>query len=359
MISAAVLRRRLRAQRLVASRERSARDVVHHLGAVQAQDFAGASWAVAQRLVPSAAGDVATAFASGAIVRTHVMRPTWHLVAGTDLRWLQQLTAPRVRQLCAYYDRKCGLDAKAFARTRAVFERELAGVHRTRAELVAALARANIAATGQRLVQILIRAELDAVICSGALRGKQHTYALVADRVPAATLDREPALVELARRFFASHGPATVADFAWWSGLTVTDCRLAVALAGHAIVEERLDGTSYLVIADDAGSIARPRTPIAHVLANFDEYLVAYVDRVELVDDRVRARPVGRAGIIFSNALIIDGRVVGTWKRAKTGISSTLSIKPSAAERAALAVATARFIEVSNNGTSSREASRE
>ncbi len=344
MISAAVLRRRLRAHRLVASREHSARELVHHLGAVQAQDFAGASWAVAQRLAPSAAGEVAAAFASGAIVRTHVMRPTWHLVAATDLRWLQQLTAPRVRQLCAYQDRKCGLDDKVFARTRAVFERELAGVQRTRAELVAVFARANLAATGQRLVQILMRAELDAIICSGALRGNQHTYALVADRVPTATLDREPALAELARRFFTGHGPATIADLAWWSGLTVADCRLAVALAGDGLAAERYDGTSYLVGAADAGSvIARPRTPIAHVLANFDEYLVAYVDRVEVIDDRVRARSVGRGGIIFSNALLIDGKVVGTWKRAKTGISATLSIRPSPAERAALASAIARF----------------
>jgi hypothetical protein len=352
MISAAVLHRRLRAHRLVASREQTARDVVHHLGAVQAQDFAGASWAVAQRLAPSAADDVLAALASGAIVRTHVMRPTWHLVAASDLRWLQQLTAPRVRQLCSYQDRKCGLDDNVFAKTRAVFERELAGVELTRAEVSAALARAKIPATGQRLGQILMRAELDLVICSGGLRGKQHTYALVADRAPAAALDREAGLAELARRFFAGHGPATIADFAWWSGLTVADCRLAVALAGDGVAIERFDRTSYLVAAAAAGSVtAKARAPIAHVLANFDEYLIAYVDRVDLIDERVRARPAGRGGVIFSNALLIDGKVVGTWKRAKAGISPALWIKPSRAERAALGVAIARFDQLSNNGT--------
>ena len=205
------------------------------LGAVQAQDYHGAKWALALRTrgVDSAALD--RAFDAGAFLRTHVMRPTWHFVAPEDLRWLLALTGPRVHAVNAHPYRAFELDAPLFRRAHALLTRALRGGRSlTRLELATALEAGGIAARGQRLAYIVMHAEIDALVCSGPMRGKQHTYMLLEERVPPApALARDEALATLARRYFTSHGPATAHDFAWWSGLTVADAREGVALAGR------------------------------------------------------------------------------------------------------------------------------
>src|SRR5258708_18431984 len=225
---------RLRNEHLTGAPLARPEDVVRWLGDVQAQDFAGAKWALAQRARTKTDASIEEAFAGGRIVRTHVMRRTWHFVVPDDVRWMQALTAPRVRAAMAYYDRKLQLDARTFGRSQAVLARTLeGGQHRTREELGRALADAGIPASGQRLGHLMMRAELDAVICSGPRRGKQFTYALLDDRCPKAAtpvLSRDEALAELTSRYFRSHGPASLRDFAWWSGLTVADVKKGVAL---------------------------------------------------------------------------------------------------------------------------------
>src|SRR5437773_6733489 len=194
--------------------------LVEWLGAVQAQDYAAAKWALGLRLHGMTDDNIEQAFTDGKILRTHVMRPTWHFVSPADIRWLLALTAPRVRAASAYYNRKLELDAAFFRRTHAVLANALQGGKQlTRDELASALQQAGIATEGeQRVTHIMMRAELDGIICSGARRDKQFTYALLDERAPQTRmLDRDEALAELARRYFTSHGPATLQDFVWWS----------------------------------------------------------------------------------------------------------------------------------------------
>ena len=226
-----LVRERLRNQSLAVSRLRTPGEVVAWLGAAQAQDYAGAKWALGLRAKGLTDAAVEQAFDEGAILRTHILRPTWHFVAPADIRWMLALSAPRVHAVNAYAYRTFELDAAVLARSRAALERALAGGRQlTRLELAKVLQRAGVQADGPRLAHVMMHAELDAVICSGARRGKQFTYALLEERAPRAkVLPRDEALAELTRRYFASHGPATLRDYVWWSGLTARDARAGMA----------------------------------------------------------------------------------------------------------------------------------
>src|SRR3954469_4331037 len=228
---------RLAAQQIARPAFTSPAELVAWMGAIQAQDPLAARWALGLRLVgpgapaaraKSAAGAIADALAAGTVLRTHVMRWTWQLVTPADLHWMLPLVAPRLMARAARRHRELALDATTFRRAEAAFTRALAdGAHRTRAELGAALRAAGIAPDGQRLPHLLGHAKLQGLLCSGAPRGNQATWALLARRAPhpGAELPREEALAELARRYFRSRGPATAADFAWWSGLSPADAR--------------------------------------------------------------------------------------------------------------------------------------
>ena len=309
---------RLRHQGLTGAPRTSAREIVEWLGAVQAQDYTGAAWALAIRSRGLTLADVDRALASGAIIRTHVLRPTWHFVTPADLRWMLALTGPRVKALMNTYDARLELDARTYTRARKVFARAVeGGLHLTRAELAAALARAKIVATGQRLAHLVIDAELAAVVCSGPRRGTQFTYALVDDHVPAvAPLTRDAALAALATRYFRSHGPATVHDFSWWSGLTIKDARAAIALAD----------VSAAVLP---GPPAPDRAKGAHyLLPNYDEFLIAYRHR-DAVLDPARARNFG----VFTSAeyphqIVLHGRVAGSWRREVTSREVRATLRP-------------------------------
>jgi hypothetical protein len=247
MTAAELARRRLINQKLVRTSFRAPAEVVGWLGAVQAQDFTGATWAVGQRAHGLTAAAVVAAFNAGEILRTHILRPTWHFVARDDLGWMLALSAPRVHAANASMYRRLGVDAAVVRRSQMVFHRALA--HRrylTRTELSAALKARRIEAHGQRLAYIVMRAELDGVICSGPLRGRQFTYALVEERtLPQRPLAGDEALAALAMRYFASHGPATLRDFGWWSGLTQRQIRTAVAAAGRALELRTGDEIAY------------------------------------------------------------------------------------------------------------------
>jgi hypothetical protein len=209
MVNLEIARRRLHNQHITRREIETPQALVEWLGAVQAQNFAGAKWALGLRLYGATDNDIEQTFNDGAILRTHVMRPTWHFVSAADIRWLLDLTAPRVRQAMAHYNRVLELDEAVFARTNAVLAETLQGGKQlTRDELADALRQAGIATeNGQRVGNIVMRAELDGVICSGARRGKQFTYALLAERAPQATvLARDEALTELTVRYFSSHG---------------------------------------------------------------------------------------------------------------------------------------------------------
>jgi hypothetical protein len=340
-MSASVIAQRLAAQRLSRPVSRSAAGIVEWFGAVQAQEYGPARWGVGQRARGLTDADIARAFDAGEILRTHVMRPTWHFVAPQDIRWMQALTGPRVRAASGSVLRITGLDARTLSRSRTVIARALeSGTFLTRQELRAALAKARIAAETLRLAYIVMDAELDALICSGPKRGTQFTYALVDERAPRTPArDRDDALGELARRYFQSHGPATVRDFVWWSGLTVREARLAIDIA--RLTRRDHDGVDYWSMPGRRAGA--PAVASAHLLPIYDEYVNAYRDRGVLF-----TTPSPPKGVVFMHYLIIDGRYAGTWRPAAKG-SGTATISPgtrlSAAQKAALDAAMARHAE--------------
>jgi hypothetical protein len=309
---------RLDNQRITNPGPRRPADVVAWLGAVQAQEYRAAKWAVALRMTDGATdARIERAFDEGHILRTHVMRPTWHFVAAPDIRWMLELTAPRVHQALAYLNRSYELDRALRTRATKVFERALDGGEcQTRAELGAHLARAGLTVKGIRLALLTIHAELEAVICSGPKRGKQQTHALLAERAPGARrLSRDEALGELTRRYFRSHAPATIRDFVWWSGLTTVDARRGLEI--NRSRRELIDGLTYWTL-DGAPSTATLPRGVA-LLPIYDEYLVSYRDLAAV------PRLAGPRGT-FQQALIARGQVVGTWKPASSGGDVTVDV---------------------------------
>jgi hypothetical protein len=343
---AELIRSRLANQRLSRSDHGTPADAVAWLGAVQAQDYPAARWALGLRANGVTDADVERAFNEGTILRTHVLRPTWHFVTPRDIRWLLGLTGPRVFALNAYWCRKNGLDRKTLRRARGVLERTLGdGAYHTRSELAAVLDRAGIAAEGQRLAYVMMDAELEQVVCSGPRRGKQFTYALLDERAPKArVLKTDEALGEITRRFFTSHGPATVKDFVWWSGLTVTDVRRGIEIAGRSVVRESVADLTYWHGGCDSTLLRA--APSAHLLPNYDEYLIAYKDRGHVVAaaDAVRW---GSGVNAYAHWLVIDGRFAGIWRRVErpTGIGVTVvPFRPlTVANQRALASAAKRY----------------
>ena len=335
-MTTALVRQRLHNQHLAPAAHGRAAGIVAALGAVQAQEYAAAKWALALRMRdPATDAEIERAFDAGRILRTHVLRPTWHFVTPADIRWMLELTAPRVRGAMRYAFRVYDLDPALCIRATTIFERALRDARElTRADLRTALARAGVAMTGVRLALLTMYAELEGIICSGprrkppALREQrrrpvegpalserkgrrvegQMTYALLADRAPRArTLDREEALAELTARYFTSHGPATVRDFVWWSGLAAVDARRGLDMARAK--SQVIDGGTYWTLGRDWSR--RTKRTAVHLLPIYDEYLVAYRDRAAVC-------PEGPSGAMsLQPALVVDGQVAGTWKASR------------------------------------------
>ncbi|HKV99880.1 MAG TPA: winged helix DNA-binding domain-containing protein [Vicinamibacterales bacterium] len=348
MSSSSIAQHRLRSQRLTGAGFRRITDAVAHLGAVQAQDYALAKWALGLRVPGTTDADVERAFADGTILRTHVLRPTWHFVTPADIRWLLALTAPRVHRLSASMYRKIGHDRDDVRRCRAALTRALGGRCLTRGELRTALRQAGVRTDGDmRMSYVLMHAELDGLVCSGPRRGKQFTYALLDERAPfEKAVDRRDALVELARRFFTSRGPATPHDFAKWSGLTLADARQGLEGAGRALASEVIDGRMFWVAARGAGQ-APPRAATAHLLSIYDEYISGYKDRRDIIAASHAARLRAMGGALTA-IVIVNGRVVGTWKRRlqkKTLVVDVSYFVPiTKAERGAVTAAIDKFL---------------
>jgi Winged helix DNA-binding domain len=325
-----IVRQRLLNQKLVRSDLKKPVEIVSWLGAVQSQDYAGGKWALALRATALTDADVDRAFDRGDILRTHILRPTWHFVAPQDIRWMLALTAPRVLASNRHYCRKTGLDDKTLARCRKVMERALAGGrHLTRAALAAVLERAGIAGAGQRLAYLVMDAELERVICSGPRLGKQFTYALLEERAPKArALTNDEALAELTKRYFASHGPATLRDFVWWSGLPVKLAKSGLDMLGRVVVSETVNEATYWSVppARVRRSTTPTATPIVHLLPNYDELMNALRDRGLFRDPA--AEPPADAFLRFPHQLAIDGILRGAWRRTLTNRGAIITVRP-------------------------------
>ena len=318
-------------------------DVVRWMGAVQAQDYLGALWAVGLRMRNAVAVDIERAMADGVIVRTHPMRGTWHFVTAEDIRWLLTLMAPgRIASNALWYHR-LELDDATFAKSNAVFAQTLEGGKQlTRQELAAALGQAGISTEGLRLTFLLHRAELEGVIGSGARRGKQFTFALLDELVPVSkTLERDEALAELARRYFTSHGPATLQDFVWWSGLIAADARAGLEMVKSEFIQEVIDRRAYWL--SPSTITAKVASPTAYLLPPFDEYTVAYKDRSAVLD------PVytQQAKYAIGPTIAVDGQIVGTWNRTFKKDAIVITASPftslSEVQNGAIAAAVERY----------------
>ncbi|MGE5833662.1 MAG: winged helix DNA-binding domain-containing protein [Acidobacteriota bacterium] len=336
---------RLRNQKLIRTGYRKPEEIVGWLGAMQAQDSAGARWAIGLRTNAVTDSDVQRACDDGRILRTHILRPTWHFVTPADIRWMLSLCGPRLHAVNAPYYRRNGLDEETVRRSRSTIAKALAkGAHLTRHELASVLAKRRIPAAGERLAYLMMRAELDGVICSGARRGNQSTYALLDARAPAARImKRDEALATLAVRYFTGHGPATLRDFVWWSGLTVKDAKSGVDAAGKSLAHVTVDGLAYWFSARATAKSTSASS--VRLLPNYDEYLIAYKDRGTISD------PPSRAGsavsLEFGHFLIVDGKLRGRWKRTLGANGVVIAVKPfrplTAAERRDLKSQTARY----------------
>jgi hypothetical protein len=293
-------------------------DVVGWLGAVQAQDFGPAKWSVAMRARNAVEADVDRLFAAGAILRTHVLRPTWHFVLPADIRWMLQLTAPRVHALNAFMYRQLELDAAVRGKAAKVMVGALRGGNQlTRAELVKVLARAGLVAAGFRMAYLLMHAELEGLICSGAPQGKLQTYALLEDRAPSAQpLARDAALTELTRRYFRSHGPATAKDFQAWCSLTLSDVRRGLELAGAQLQQDEIDGIPCWSAPAGGQRVGSSVKTQLHLLQGYDEYVMGYRETRHVLHaiDRGSATRV-RQTAAYVGLVIRAGQFVGHWKR--------------------------------------------
>lgn len=301
------------------------------MGAIQAQDYAMSKWAVGTRLERVTDAQVQKAVDQGSIIRTHILRPTWHLVAAKDIRWMLELTAPHVHAAASSMYKKLELDASVFKKSQAIIRKALQGGKQlTRNELMETLKRSKINTDDLRSTHLMFRAELDGLVCNGAIRGKQFTYALLDERVPAAkTISRGEALAQLALRYFTSHGPATLPDFCWWSGLPVRDAK-----AGLEAVKSKLEfvqagaQTHWFVESRDLPQ----RKNSVHFLPAFDEFTVSYKDRSAVLDPDFSKQALTGNGI-FKPIIVINGKVEGIWKRSVVKnrlLIETQFFKPSA-----------------------------
>jgi len=318
MNTAEIIRRRLANQHLAGNPLSTPLEVVVAQGAVQSQDFYGGLWGLAVRLPAGWTESAVEAwFTDGRILRTHILRPTWHFVAAADMRWMLMLSAPRVHAINGHMYRQTGVDTATQKRAMKIFQRSLEGGRQLiRKELAAALEAGGVPiGSGQpasiRLAYIVMFAELEGLLTSGPRRGKQFTYMLLDERAPARGRlpARKDALAELAGRYFGARGPATAQDFAWWSGLTQADCRAGAQAAGLHSAE--LDGKTYW------WSEALPPAKSARgawLLPNFDEYGIGFADRSHTEPASYKDFWAGGA-LMLPHFYAINGRTAGMWKR--------------------------------------------
>jgi len=302
-------------------------DLVRHLGAVQAQDYLGALWALGLRLRGATEASVEQALAERSIVRTWPMRGTLHFVAADDARWMLSLLAPRVLRGAAARHRQLELDDAVFTRAERILTRALAGGKPlTRPAMYRLLEADGIATGDSRGLHILGFLAHRQVLVPGPREGRQHTFRLFDEWVPpTAARTREESLAELAIRYFGSHGPATMQDFAWWSGLTIAEVKEAIALAGSRVIRETFDGQTCWL--GENASAADEQTDRVHLLPPFDEYTVAYRNRDAIIDP-AHARRLNAGGGMLNAVIVVDGRVVGTWKRTLKKAEVLLTLQP-------------------------------
>lgn len=317
---------RLANQQLLQTQLKTPKEVVSWLGVVQAQEYNMAKWAIGTRLPNSTDKQIEDAMCKGEIIRTHILRPTWHFVAKEDIHWMLQLTAPRIKQALASYNKYTGLESSTLKKVTSVIAKLLSGSnHLTKQEIGEQLKIKKVNITADQLSHTMSHAEIDGLVCNGAIKGKKQTYSLLEEIVPRPKkFDKDKALENLARRFFISHAPATLQDFTWWSGLTATDAKNALEMIKSDFICEEIDGQVYWFNNNFDGLSVDKNT--AHLLPAFDEYVVSYKDRAAIFAHGHYLEVIGKHGL-FKPTVMVNGQVIGMWKRAVKSKKNTVEVE--------------------------------
>ncbi len=337
---------RLHSQQIAGTKLKTPKEVLACMGAMQAQDYQMAKWAIGVRLPGSTDKLIETAIDKGEIIRTHLLRPTWHLVSADDIYWMLELTAPHIRSAMKAFAKDLGLTDKVVLRCLKIIEKALSdGKHLTREELMGMLNKAKISTESFRSTHIMFHAEINGIVCNGARNGKNNTYALLAERAPKKkTFAREEALAMLAQRYFSSHGPATISDFRWWSGLPANDARAALEMVKSKFISEKIGEEIYWF--SDSFPISKNDKSSVYLLPAFDEFLISYKDRSASFPHGNHKMAFTSNGI-FRPVIVIDGHVTGIWKRTikneKVSIETELFRKHSKVEITAINKSAAGF----------------
>ena len=307
---------RLLNQQLLSPLFTQPKELVFWMGAMQAQNYSMVKWAVGMRLKSATIQTVEKALCEGEILRTHVMRPTWHLVAAEDIRWMLKLSAERVIAANESYAKGHNLDIseELYAKSYRLLEKILSGKKSlTRQEIAEHFSRSGIAADNHRMTRFMARAEQVGIVCSGEDKGSKCTYALLEERVPPMPeLTKDESLARLARSYFRSHAPAVLQDFVWWSGLPVTEARQAIYLIDSELTAEEWNGQTWYIHED-----CRTRGKVSgslHLLPSYDEYLLGYKDRTDVLPKEHYAKAFTNNGLFYP-VVLHEGRVIGNWDK--------------------------------------------
>jgi hypothetical protein len=330
---------RLLSQQIAKPTFTKAKDLVAWMGVLQAQDYNMAKWAIGIRLPKATEQMVEAAIHNGDILRTHLLRPTWHFVSADDVYWMLSLSAPKIKAKLKTRHKQLELTDALCNKSNKLIEKALTkNGHLTRKELVAALKAAKFAVDENRSSHLLLWAELDGLICSGHLKDKEPTYALLNEWVPKKkTLNKEESLAELAGRYFNSHAPATLQDFVWWSGLNITEAKQALGLIKDNFQSATIGDKMYWL--PQSFSFPVKKQSAVYLLPAFDEYIISYKDRSAILSDKNTKTAISDNGI-FWPVIIINGKATGVWKRTikkdKTIVETTFFTAPPSAIKKSL-----------------------
>ncbi|NDV82282.1 winged helix DNA-binding domain-containing protein [Bacteroides sp. 51] len=343
---------RVLSQQLSASQFDQPKDLVKWMGAMQAQEYTMAKWAIGARLKSSSLQQVEEALERGEIIRTHVMRPTWHFVPAEDLRWMLQLSGERVKKAYDSYAKRFGIPESTHTKCGKIFEKILRdNNHLTKLEIGEELIRAGVLDDPNTAHYFINRAEATGQVCSGREKNKKFTYALIDERIaPTKELHKEEALAELARRYFRSHSPASLQDFLWWSGLTITETRKAINLISDELNKDRF--ASQELFIHQSWVEYKPCDDVLHFLPPFDEYLISYKDRSAVLDPKHYPKAFNNFGTFYP-VILHNGKIIGNWERVtkKGGVSieTTFFEKKTKVEKELLKEAEKKYLSYLSN----------
>lgn len=335
MNTAELLNTRLYNQLLSGHHLTEVQEVVSRMGAMQSQSLELAKWAIGARLQGKTVKDVEEALNTGKIIRTHTLRPTWHFVSADDFYWMFDLSNPRLKPIYRSYCKISGADESLIFRSIPIVEKLLSGGnHLSKQEISERLAAEKITLDATHLNLTISCAEMEGILCNGQLRGNKQTFTLLSEWLPRKqSLHKEEALERLARRYFTSHGPATVQDFAWWSGLSLTECKQALEMVQPDFVSETVNERVFWMKNDLP--IPPAESSSALLLSPFDEFVVSYKDRSEIVHDKYYGKVMTKNGL-FSPTIMLHGEIIGSWK--KTTKNKTTEVALSFFEKTPLKV---------------------